>query len=81
MELELTEYQMFATRSLQSWPLRLVLKGMVMDVTHHSDIGTQHTLIEVMNHIKVLFISTERSNYSLTQDDECVTATKIIHTW
>ena len=38
---------------------------------------TQHTMIEVMNHIKVykvLLKSTGRSEYFLSQDDECVTA-------
>ena len=31
-------------------------------------------MIEVMNHIKVLLKPTERSEYILSQDDECVTA-------
>jgi hypothetical protein len=45
-----------------------------MDVKFHSEIGTPHTMIEVMNHIKVLLKSTGRSEYFLSQDDECVTA-------
>ncbi len=48
-----------------------------MDVKFHSEIGTPHTLphtmIEFMNHIKVLMKSTGRSEYFLFQDDECVT--------
>ena len=38
---------------LQSGPLRPALKGAPMDIIYHSEIGTQHTMIEVMNHIKV----------------------------
>ncbi len=45
-----------------------------MDVEFHSEIGAQHTMIEVMNHIKVLLKSTGRPEYFLFQDDECVTA-------
>ena len=45
-----------------------------MDVIYHSEIGTPHTMIEVMHHIKVLLKSTGRSEYILSQDDECVTA-------
>ena len=45
-----------------------------MDVKFHSEIGISHTMIEVMNHIKVLLKSTGRSKYFLFQDDECVTA-------
>ncbi len=45
-----------------------------MGVKFHSEIGTQHTMIEVMNYIKVLLKSTGRSEYFLFQDDECVTA-------
>jgi hypothetical protein len=45
-----------------------------MDVEFHSEIGTPHTTIEVMNHIKVLLKSTGRSEYFLFQDDECVMA-------
>ncbi len=45
-----------------------------MDVKFHSEIGTQHTMIEVMNHIKVLLTSLGRSEYFLFQDDECVSA-------
>jgi hypothetical protein len=41
---------------------------------YHSEIGTPHTMIEVMNHIKVLLKPTGRSEYILFQDDECVTA-------
>ncbi len=49
-----------------------------MDVEFHSEIGTLHTTIEVMNHIKVLLNSTGRSEYFLFHDDECVTAMKSI---
>jgi hypothetical protein len=45
-----------------------------MDVKFNSEIGTPHTMIEVMNHIKVLLRSTGRSEYFVSQDDECVTA-------
>ncbi len=45
-----------------------------MDVKFHSEIGPPHTMIEVMNHIKVLLKSTGRQEYFLFQDDECVTA-------
>ena len=45
-----------------------------MDTVYHSEIGTPHTMIEVMNHIKVLLKPTGRSEYILFQDDECVTA-------
>ena len=45
-----------------------------MDVIYHSEIGTPHTMIEVMNHIKVLLKSTASSESILFQDDECVTA-------
>ncbi len=43
-----------------------------MDVQFHSEIGIQHTTIEVMNHIKVLLKLTGISEYFLFQDDECV---------
>ncbi len=49
-----------------------------MDVKFHSEIGISHTMIEVMNHIKVLLKSTGRSEYFPFQDDECVTAMNII---
>ena len=65
---------MVATKSLRSWPLRPALKGAPMDVIYHSEIGALHTMIEVMNHIKVLLKSTGRSEYILSQDDECMTA-------
>ncbi len=52
--LQLIEHQVFATKSLWSGPLRLALKGVPMDVKFHSEIGTPHTMIEVINHIKVL---------------------------
>jgi hypothetical protein len=68
------KHQVVATKSLQSGPLRPMLKGAPMDVKLYSEIGTPHTMIEVMNHIKVLLKSTERSEYFLFQDDECVTA-------
>ena len=60
------EHQMVATKSLQSWPLRPALKGAPMDVIYHSEIGTPHTMIEVMNHVKVLLKSTGRSDYNET---------------
>ncbi len=68
------EHEVVATKSLQSWPLRLALKGAPIDVKFHSEIGTPHAMIEVMNQIKVLLKSTGRSEYFLFQDDECVTA-------
>ncbi len=46
----------------------------MMDVKFHSEIGTPHTKIDVMNHIKLLLKSTGRPEYFLFQDDECVTA-------
>ncbi len=49
-------------------------KGAPMDVIHHSEIGTQHTMIEVMNHIKVLLKSTGRSEHSCSHYNDCVTA-------
>ncbi len=49
-----------------------------MDVKFHSELGTPHTIIEVMDHIKVLLKTTGRSEYFLFQDDECVTAMKSI---
>ena len=58
--------------------LRQGLKDAPMDVKIHSEIGTPHTMIEVMNHIKVLLKSTGRSEYFLFQDDEYVTAMKSI---
>ena len=45
-----------------------------MDIIYHSEIGTPHTMIEVMNHIKVQLKSTGRSEYSCSQFNECVTA-------
>ncbi len=45
-----------------------------MNVKFHSEIGTPHTMLAVMNHIKVLLKSTRRSEYFLFQDDACVTA-------
>ncbi len=72
--LQLIEHQVVATKSLRSWPLRPALKGAQMDVKFHSEICTQHTMIEVMNHIKVLLKLTGKSEYFLFQDDEYVTA-------
>ena len=65
---------MVVTTSLRSGPLQQALKGAPIHVKFHSEIGTPHTMIEVMNHIKVLLTSTGRSEYFLSQDDECVTA-------
>ena len=76
--LQTIEHQMVATKSLKSWPLRPGLKGAPMDIIYHSEIGTQHTMIEVMNHIKVLLKSTGRSDYLPSQGDVCVTAMKSI---
>ena len=73
--LQTVEHPMVATKSLRSWPLRPALKGAPMDVIYHSEISIQHT---VMNHIKVLLKSTGRSDYVLSQNDECVTAMKSI---
>jgi hypothetical protein len=67
--LQLIEHQVVATKSLRSWPLRPALEGAPMDVKFHSEIGTPHTMIEFMNHIKVLLKTTERSEYFLFQDD------------
>ncbi len=72
--MQVIELQVVATKSLLCWPLRPALKGAPMDVKFHSEIGTQHAMIEVMNHIKVLLESTGRSEYFLSQEDECVTA-------
>ena len=47
-----------------------------MDIIHHFKIGAQHTMIEVMNHIKVQLKSTGRSEYSCSQYNECVMAMK-----
>jgi hypothetical protein len=71
--LQLIEHHVVATKSLQSWPLRLALKGAPMDIKFHSEIVTPHTMIEVMNHIELLLISTGRSQFFF-QDDKCVTA-------
>ena len=49
-----------------------------MDVIYHSEVDTPHTMIEVMNDIKVLLKSTGRSDHFLSQDDECVMAMKSI---
>jgi hypothetical protein len=54
------------------------LKVRQMDVKFHSEIGTPHTMIEVMNHVEVLLKSTGRSEYFFFQDDECVTAVRSI---
>ena len=59
--LQTVEHQMVATKSLKSGPLRPALKGAPMNVIYHSEIGTQYTMIEVMNHFKVLLESTGRS--------------------
>ena len=37
-----------------------------MDVIYHSEIGTPHTMIEVMNHIKVLLnLQEDQNTFSL----------------
>ena len=68
------QHQMVAAKSNQSGPLRPALKGAPMDILYHSEIGTPHTMIEVMNHTKVQLKPTGRPEYSGTQNDECVTA-------
>ena len=65
---------MVAAKSIQSGPLRQALKGAPMDILYHSEIGTPHTMIEVMNHIKVQLKPTGRPEYTGSQDDERVTA-------
>ena len=47
-----------------------------MDIINHSEIGTPHTMIEVMNHIKVQLKPTGGSEYSCSQYNVCVTAMK-----
>ncbi len=75
--LQLIEHQVVGTKSLLSWPLLPALKGAPMDVKFQSEIGTPHSMIEAMNHIKVLLKSTGRSEYLLFQDDECVSARRV----
>ena len=70
------QHQMVATKSPQSGPLRPALKGVPINIIFHSEIGTQHTIIEVMNHTKVQLKPTGRSEYSCSQYNECVTAMK-----
>ena len=70
------QHQMVATKSIQLGPLRPALKGAPMDVIYRSEIGTPHTMIEVMNHIKVQLKPTGGSEYSCSQYNECVTAMK-----
>ena len=67
---------MVATKSLRSGPLQLALECAPMDTIYHSEIGIPHTMIEVMNHIKVQLKPTGRPEYTGSQDDECVTAMK-----
>ncbi len=55
--LQIIEHQVVAIKSLLSG-----LKGAPMDVKFRSEIGTPHTKIEVMNHIKVLLKLTENQN-------------------
>ena len=52
--LQTVEHQMVATKSFLSWPLRPALKVAPMDVLYHFEICTLHTMLEVINHIKVL---------------------------
>ena len=70
------QHQMVATKSIQSGPLRPALEGAPMDVIYHSEIGTPHTMIEVMNHIKVQLKPTGGSENFCSQNNECVTAMK-----
>ena len=70
------QHQMVATKSIQSGPLRPALQGAPMDVVYHSEIGTPHTMIEVMHHIKVQLKPTGGSEYSCSQHNECVTVMK-----
>ena len=65
LSLQLIEHQVVATKSLWSGQLRQALKGAPMDVKFHSEIGTQHTMIKVMNHIKLLLKPTGKSEYFL----------------
>jgi hypothetical protein len=58
---------------IQSGIIRPALKGAPIDVIYHSKFGNQHTMIEVMNHIKVLLKSTGGSEYSCSQYNKCVT--------
>jgi hypothetical protein len=44
------------------------------DVIHHSEIGTQHAMTEVMIHIQVLLNLTGTSEHFCPQYNECVTA-------
>jgi hypothetical protein len=78
LSLQLIEHQVVAIKSLWSGLLLPALKGAPLDDKFHSEIGTLHTMIEVMNHIKVLLKSTGSSEYFLFQDDECLTAMKSI---
>ncbi len=63
LSLQLIEHEVVATKSPLSWPLLPALKGAPMDVKFHYETGTPHTMIEVMNHIKVLLKSKGRSEY------------------
>ena len=47
-----------------------------MDIIYHSEIGTPHTMMEVMNHIKVQLKLTGGSENFCSQNNECVTAMK-----
>ena len=70
------QHRMVATMSIKSGPLRPAFIGAPMDVIYHSEIGTPHTMIEVMNHIKVQLKPTGGSEYPCSQYTECVTAMK-----
>ena len=48
---------MFATKPLRSGPLRPALKGALMDVEFHSEIGTPFSMIEVMTRVESLLRS------------------------
>ena len=57
--LQLIEHQMVATRTLQYGPLRRVLKHVLLDIKHHSEISTPFTMIEVIKPIKLVLCKPE----------------------
>ena len=68
------QHRMDAAKSLLSGPLLPALKGAPMDIIYHSEIGTPHTMIEIMNYINVRLKLIGRTEYSCSQYNECVTA-------
>jgi hypothetical protein len=65
-------YAQQGLRLILPWPLRPALEGAPMDVIHHSEICTKHTMTEVTNHIQVLLNLTGRSEHFCLQYNECV---------